>query len=135
MGEDVNAPENNAWRGKTAWIMRPSRRHPTRDNKTKTNNLESVINEEGIEEVDTLEMQQDKTRKVLEAGEDRTRGSLVPAHLPFLSGLSYRRIEESSLLAAPRAGNLGDLLVAGHNIASQWESVLQLTLTAALVAC
>lgn len=133
MGEDdVNAPENNAWRGKTAWITRPNRRHPTRDNKTKRDNLESVINEEGIEEVDTVEVQQDKTVKVLEAGGD---GSIIPAHLPFLSGLSYRRIEESSLMAAPGACNLGDLLVAVNNIASQWESVLQLTLSAALVAC
>ena len=99
MGEDdVNAPENNAWRGKTAWITRPNRRHPTRETKTKTDNLESVINEEGIEEVDTPEMQRDKTVKVLEAGED---GSTMSVHLPFLSGLSYRRIEESSLMAAP----------------------------------
>ena len=86
--DDVNAAENNARRGKTARILRPNGRCPIRDNETKTDNLKSVSNEKGFEDVNTLEMQQDRTTKVLGAGGD---GSILPVHLPFLSVLSYRR--------------------------------------------
>ena len=43
MRGNVNAPENNAWRGKTAGIMKPNGQHHIRDNETKTDNLKSVI--------------------------------------------------------------------------------------------
>ena len=63
--DDVNAAENNAWRGKTARILRPNGRYPIRDNETKTDKLKSIFNREGFEDVNTLEMQQDRTTKVL----------------------------------------------------------------------
>ena len=59
--------------------MRTNGRHPIRDNETKTDNLKSVINEEEFEDLDTLEMQKDKTTKVLGAGGDRSIDSGTPA--------------------------------------------------------
>ena len=59
--------------------MRPTGRHPIRDNETKTNNLKSVTHEEEFEDLDTLEMQRDKTIKVLGAGGDGSIDSGTPA--------------------------------------------------------
>ena len=90
----------------TKWA---TRRHPIRDNETKTDSLKSVSDEEKFEDLYKVLLKCKKIRQQKFLGLAAIEVS-IPVHLPFLSGLSYRRIEGSNLLAAPRANNSSALL-------------------------